>query len=89
MFSLCCSIAKSAVTVVPDFHNSSTNAPLASLKSRIDSMGAKPLGLIRCDASEILVVFNGRPTNLLALATALTLAENSDGLLHYEARRSC
>ncbi|KAJ3783008.1 hypothetical protein GGU11DRAFT_848965 [Lentinula aff. detonsa] len=49
-------IANSRVTVVPDFSGASTNQPMANLKSRVDS--AKPLGLIRSDASELLVIYD-------------------------------
>ncbi|KAJ3714271.1 hypothetical protein C8R42DRAFT_255481 [Lentinula raphanica] len=48
-------IANNRSTVVPDFSGASNNQPMANLKSRVDS--AKPLGLIRSDASELLVIY--------------------------------
>ncbi|KAJ4494966.1 hypothetical protein C8J55DRAFT_109545 [Lentinula edodes] len=48
-------IAGGRVTVVPDFSGASTNQPLANLKSRVD--GLKPLGLIRSNSSELLVIY--------------------------------
>ncbi|KAJ3767629.1 hypothetical protein FB446DRAFT_707669, partial [Lentinula raphanica] len=48
-------IANNRSTVVPDFSSASNNQPMANLKSRVDS--AKPLGLIRSDASELLVIY--------------------------------
>lgn len=50
-------LANSAVSVVPDFQGTPANNPKASLKARVDA-GAKPLGLIRCSASELLVVYD-------------------------------
>ncbi|KIM84853.1 hypothetical protein PILCRDRAFT_817654 [Piloderma croceum F 1598] len=47
---------KSVVTVVPDLSSASTNPPTADLKSRCDA--ARPLGLVRCDADELLVVYD-------------------------------
>ncbi|EIW84261.1 hypothetical protein CONPUDRAFT_163433 [Coniophora puteana RWD-64-598 SS2] len=48
--------SNSVVAVVPDFSDSATNKRVADLKSRCEA--AKPLGLIRCDASELLVVYD-------------------------------
>ncbi len=51
------SIAKSATNVVPDLSgSSSSNMPMASLKSKLD--GAKPLGLVRMEADQLLVVYD-------------------------------
>ncbi|KIK63091.1 hypothetical protein GYMLUDRAFT_163599 [Collybiopsis luxurians FD-317 M1] len=49
-------VAKCRVTVVPDFTDANNNQPMANLKSRVDS--ARPLGLIRSDASELLVIYD-------------------------------
>ncbi|KAF5377347.1 hypothetical protein D9757_007993 [Collybiopsis confluens] len=49
-------VAKCRVTVVPDFSDANNNQPMANLKSRLDS--TKPLGLIRSDASELLVIYD-------------------------------
>ena len=46
------------MNVVPDFHDASTNLPMSDLKKRVE--GAKPLGLVRCDASELLVIYDGK-----------------------------
>jgi hypothetical protein len=52
------SLHKSVVTVVPDLSGASTNAPMADLKSRCDD--ARPLGLVRCDADELLVIYDSK-----------------------------
>lgn len=49
-------LARSAVTVVPNLSDATNNAAMATLKSRLE--GAKPLGLVRCDSNELLVVYN-------------------------------
>ncbi|KAE9407826.1 hypothetical protein BT96DRAFT_914477 [Gymnopus androsaceus JB14] len=49
-------ISSSRFTVVPDFTKASSNQPMANLKSRVDN--AKPLGLIRSDANELLVIYD-------------------------------
>jgi hypothetical protein len=50
------SLSKSVVNVIPDFSQSGANPSVAQLKSRCE--GAKPLGLVRCNASELLVVYD-------------------------------
>ncbi|KAF8206488.1 hypothetical protein K438DRAFT_1817292 [Mycena galopus ATCC 62051] len=56
-------LARSAITFVPDFEDvtcasakSATAAPMAALKKRLEGM--KPLGLLRCSSSELLVVYD-------------------------------
>jgi len=49
-------LAKSAVTIVPDWHDVGSNTPMADLKSLCDS--AKAIGLVRCDAKELLVIYD-------------------------------
>jgi len=46
-------------SLVPDFSkaNENENAALNSLKSKCEA--AKPLGMVRCDAKELLVVYDG------------------------------
>lgn len=45
------------VTVVPDFSGAgSNNAPLNDLKGKCDA--ARALGLVRCEGSELLVVYD-------------------------------
>ncbi|KAJ7773279.1 hypothetical protein B0H16DRAFT_1511726 [Mycena metata] len=51
-------LTRSAITFVPDFSDSASNATSASmtgLKKRLE--GSKPLGLLRCSATELLVVY--------------------------------
>jgi hypothetical protein len=52
------SLTKSIVTVVPDFSSANVNVAVAQLKSRCES--AKALGLVRCDASELLVIYDSK-----------------------------
>ncbi|KAF9025814.1 hypothetical protein BDZ89DRAFT_1068060 [Hymenopellis radicata] len=49
-------IAKSATNVVPDLSDSSANMPMAGLKSKVE--GAKPLGLVRMEADQLLAVYD-------------------------------
>lgn len=51
------SFSSGSFTVVPDFTNASDNQPMYRLKARCES--AKPLGLVRCDSSELLLVYDG------------------------------
>lgn len=46
------------VTVVPDFSSVGTNEPMTDLKARCDD--ARPLGLARCDADELLVIYDSK-----------------------------
>jgi len=50
------SIQKSIVTVVPELKDAHTNPSMADLKSRCDA--ARPLGLLRCDPTELLVIYD-------------------------------
>lgn len=52
------SLAKSAVTVVPDFTDANSNAPMSNLKTKLE--GAKPLGLVRINPTELLVIFDSK-----------------------------
>lgn len=56
------SLTSGTFTLVPDFTKANENAALNSLKSKCEA--AKPLGMIRCDASELLVVYDGAQRNL-------------------------
>ncbi|KAJ8508807.1 hypothetical protein ONZ45_g8965 [Pleurotus djamor] len=51
-------VAKSAISVIPDFSKAdpNTNKPMADLKQRTDE--AKPLGIVRSDEKELLVVYD-------------------------------
>ncbi|KAF7964575.1 hypothetical protein HWV62_5482, partial [Athelia sp. TMB] len=49
-------VQKSVVTIVPDMSNAANNPPMADLKARCDN--ARPLGLVRCDADELLVIYD-------------------------------
>lgn len=51
------SLALSDVAVVPDLQGASNNPPIATLKANLE--GAKPLGMLRVDANELLVVYDG------------------------------
>jgi hypothetical protein len=52
------SIEKSAVSIVPDFSQATTDAAIANLKNRIN--GTRPLGMVRSDTSELLVIYDGK-----------------------------
>ena len=54
------SLANSAITIVPNFHDeSSTNtAAMTSLKARLD--GLKTLGLVRVSPEEYMVIYDGK-----------------------------
>ncbi|KAK0223358.1 hypothetical protein IW262DRAFT_820050 [Armillaria fumosa] len=49
-------LARSTVTVVPNLSDTANSPAMATLKSRLED--AKPLGLVRCDSSELLVVYD-------------------------------
>ncbi|KAJ7170691.1 hypothetical protein C8R43DRAFT_1149693 [Mycena crocata] len=49
-------LTRSAITFVPDFTDASTSSAMAALKKRLE--GSKPLGLVRCSATELLVVYD-------------------------------
>lgn len=48
---------ESAVAVVPDLKDASSNEPMALLKARLD--GKKPLGFVRVDQNDLLVIYDG------------------------------
>ncbi|KAG6373463.1 hypothetical protein JVT61DRAFT_6616 [Boletus reticuloceps] len=50
------SASSSAVTLVPDFGSASHNSATADLKTRCED--AKPLGLVRHDATELMVIYD-------------------------------
>jgi len=50
------SLTNSRITVVPDFSGSSSNVPMGNLKNRLEN--ASPLGLVRSNAEELLVVYD-------------------------------
>ena len=53
------SLANSAVTIVPNFHDETTDtAAMTSLKARLD--GLKTLGLVRVSSEEYMVIYDGR-----------------------------
>ena len=47
---------KSTAVIIPDMASASSDPAVALLKSRIDA--AKPLGLVRADSGEILIVYD-------------------------------
>jgi hypothetical protein len=51
------SLTSGTFTLVPDFTKANENAALNSLKVKCEA--ARPLGMVRCDASELLVVYDG------------------------------
>lgn len=51
------SLNSASVLVVPDFGNASSDPRVAGLKTRCDD--AKPLGLVRVDREENMVVYEG------------------------------
>lgn len=74
-------LANSAITVVPDL-SETDKKPVASLKARVQ--GAKPLGLVRFDASELLVIYDGEVFHLTFQRHELTCG-CSAGMLHHQA----
>ncbi|KAJ7158753.1 hypothetical protein C8R46DRAFT_1110175 [Mycena filopes] len=51
-------LTRSAITFVPDFSDTASNATsvsMTALKKRLE--GSKPLGLLRCSATELLVIY--------------------------------
>jgi len=52
-----CSFAQSAVVVVPDLQDSANRPAMTALKSMIDN--ARPLGFVRVDMNELLVIYDG------------------------------
>lgn len=50
-------LSSSAMLVVPDFSQQSSDPKVAALKSRCGT--AKPLGLARVDLDEIMVIYEG------------------------------
>ncbi|KAF7316832.1 hypothetical protein HMN09_00416400 [Mycena chlorophos] len=48
-------LTRSAITFVPDFQDSNHTPAMSALKKRLE--GSKPLGLLRCSATELLVVY--------------------------------
>jgi len=46
------------MTLVPNWGAVGSSLSMANLKSRCDK--AKPIGLVRCDADELLVVYDGK-----------------------------
>ncbi|KAI5892712.1 uncharacterized protein SCHCODRAFT_02501635 [Schizophyllum commune H4-8] len=49
-------LANSSATVVPDFSNHSTDLAMGLLKTKVED--ARPLGLVPCGSSELLVVYD-------------------------------
>lgn len=50
------SLARSAVAVIPDLQDAMSSLPMSILKDRIHD--AKPLGLVRVDSNELLVIYD-------------------------------
>lgn len=50
--------AGSQAGLVPDYRDLATNMPMAVLKQRIETDKAKPLGLVRCQDSELLIIYD-------------------------------
>jgi len=73
---------KSVVTVVPDLSNASHIAAMADLKSRCDA--ARPLGLVRCDADELLVIYD----TLGCYITKHGVPSRSSGYIRWESKAS-
>lgn len=80
------SLARSAVTVVPDLRDAVHDLPMSNLKERIND--AKPLGLVRVDANELLVIYDRRYCFMTqCMRIRLTLECLSDWLLYNQTRR--
>lgn len=62
------SLAQSTVTIVPNLDDARTNLPMSLLKERL--AGAKPLGLIRLDSSELLLIYDGELSNAIQQGVA-------------------
>lgn len=50
-------MSSASPTIIPKFGGADNNPPMYTLKTRCTS--ARPLGLVRCDNDEILVVYDG------------------------------
>lgn len=50
------SASTASPTIIPNFNAADGNPPMQTLQRRC--AGAKPLGLVKCDESELIVVFN-------------------------------
>ena len=51
------SLAQSSVALVPDFDDAANNSPMTLLKSHVENL--KPLGFVRVDLNELLVIYDG------------------------------
>jgi len=49
-------LAQSSVAVVPDLQDATSNSPMATLKALVE--GLKPLGFVRVDLNELLVIYD-------------------------------
>ncbi|KAJ7756435.1 hypothetical protein DFH07DRAFT_820553 [Mycena maculata] len=73
-------LTRSAITFVPDFTDDSRNANMAALKKRLE--GSKPLGLLRCSASELLVVYD----SMGCYVTRHGVPSRSSGYIRWECK---
>ncbi|KAH7930131.1 hypothetical protein BV22DRAFT_1028615 [Leucogyrophana mollusca] len=72
--------SKSVVAVVPDFGQATSSTKMADLKARCEA--SKPLGLVRCDASELLVIYD----NIGCYITKHGVPSRSCGFIRWESR---
>ncbi|KAJ6619767.1 hypothetical protein B0H10DRAFT_2024882 [Mycena sp. CBHHK59/15] len=73
-------LTKSAVTFVPDFTDASTSSTMSALKKRLE--GSKPLGLLRCSATELLVVHD----NIGCYVTRHGVPTRNGGYIRWESK---
>ncbi|KAH7911069.1 hypothetical protein BJ138DRAFT_1113504 [Hygrophoropsis aurantiaca] len=78
---------KSVVAVVPDFGDATSNGKMTDLKARCEA--AKPLGLIRCDATELLVVYDSKWSRHICIGCFITKhgsPSRSCGFIRWESK---
>ncbi|KAJ6576436.1 hypothetical protein DFH09DRAFT_1276455 [Mycena vulgaris] len=76
-------LTRSAITFVPDFtqtSNAAASPAMSALKKRLE--GSKPLGLVRCSATELLVVFD----SMGCYVTRHGVPSRSSGYIRWECK---
>jgi hypothetical protein len=79
------SLARSAVAMVPDLQDAASDIHMSTLKDRLKD--AKPLGLVRVDDNELLLIYDCRHMFILA-TPAWSHILVSDRILYHQTWRS-
>jgi len=74
------------VSVVPDFSGAASTTDMAQLKTLCEE--AKPLGLIRTESGEIMVIYDGKFPFHILFDCPSSYLNYSSWMLHHEAWRS-